>query len=723
MFPFQENLLQLWRESRGNVIGGVLAVIILAVAGLFWKSILKALRRLVNGPSVAAAPQVSPPAQEIHLKVEAVQATPAESPPVIRTTSRNPLPRPPIAGFVARRDQNGRDIVERLKEELEPAKEQLIVLWGAGGVGKTTLAAETARAMRAVFEGGIIWTSADGKPDFSFSTLLDDIATHLGRLELRQLAPASKDNEVHDALSKAPDALIVLDNFETVSPEEQEKCAEWLANRASCPALITSRDEVSPARPIRILAMSEPEAHEFLQRLISEAHNPHAFEQLDREQIILASDRIPLVLQWVVKRIDSAKQPRTVLDELSHGEGDAAKRVFDRSFDLPQVGDDGRAVLLALSLFVPAASRNALANVSGFANDEKRLEAALQQLIELWLIQTSENNERIRVEGLTRELAKARLGKDSSFEEYRQRFVSYFREYTEKYLERSPEDYEALELEKDNLVSAIDTAFELTDWHNVTSLAYNIALPEIGMLSIRGYWAEALKVNQQALEAARQSNSRLELADFAHNLAVIHGNCGELKDAQELYNESLKISRELANQQGIANTLHQLALLSQLEGKYAEAHRGYSESLEIQRKLGNQLGIATSLHQLALLSHLEGKYAEAHQGYSESLEIHRKLGNQLGIATGLLQLGSLAREQEKLAEARGLLDESLNITRRLGDQFGMAFTLNMLGRLAEDEKNLKEAARLFEEALSIFEKLKSPRASMVRQNLERVRGK
>src|SRR6185295_1461518 len=143
---------------------------------------------------------------------------------------------------------------------------------------------------------GIVWTSADGKPDFSLPTLLDDIATHLGRPELRQLAPAAKDDEVHDALSEASDTLIVLDNFETVSPEEQEKCAEWLAHRASCPALITSRDEVSPARPIRILAMSESEAQEFLQRLISEAQNPRAFEQLDRNQIIKAADRIPRVL-------------------------------------------------------------------------------------------------------------------------------------------------------------------------------------------------------------------------------------------------------------------------------------------------------------------------------------------------------------------------------------------------------------------------------------------
>ena len=96
---------------------------------------------------------------------------------------------------------------------------------------------------------------------------------------------------------------------------------------------------------------------------------------------------------------------------LSLGKGDAAQRVFDRSFNLPQLGDDGRTVLLALSLFIPSASRGALAAVAGFGDDKNRLNKAVKSLATLRLLSAADGGERLQVQGLTRELARARLEK------------------------------------------------------------------------------------------------------------------------------------------------------------------------------------------------------------------------------------------------------------------------------------------------------------------------
>jgi hypothetical protein len=398
IFPLSDYWSQLRDGTRDQIIGGIIVAIVLGLAAVFRNTILSGLRKLRNrssAPADQAAPVLQAPPQEVILKVESVHPAPSsqhEISAVARSVHRTHIPRPPITGFVARRDENGCDLVERLKVELLPEKEQLIVLWGPGGVGKTTLAAETARAMRQVFVGGIIWTAADGKSNFDLSTLLDEIANHLGRPELRQLAAHPKDQSVHQALLGAPATLIVLDNFESISIQQRELCAEWLAKRASCPVLITSREEVPHARPFHIREMSLSEGFELFRMLVSMSRNPHAFENIDHEKILRAANGIPLFLQWIVKRIDTANQLNAVLEDFAPVDGDDARRMFDQDFLIPHLTDDERAVLLALSLFVSKATESALAEVAGFEGDIQRVDRAVRQLSDLWLIQVGKES-------------------------------------------------------------------------------------------------------------------------------------------------------------------------------------------------------------------------------------------------------------------------------------------------------------------------------------------
>src|SRR5215510_2572279 len=413
------------------------------------------------------------------------------------------IPRPPRVGFVARRDQNGRDLIERLREELAPERRQIVTLWGPGGAGKTTLAAEAARAMADQFRGRIVWTGPQLRADFTASAMLDEIATRLGRADLRTASTADKPELVRALLAESP-ALVVLDNFETISEEGQPQCVEWLIG-APCTVLITTREKIDQTRSVQIAAMSLEESQDFLSRLIEEAHDRASFDGLDRGIIIETAERNPLVMQWIVAQIDEAQRPRDVLAELRQGEGDAARRVFDRSFDLEQLGDDGRAALLALSLFTPSASREALAQVAGVGNDLKRSNEAVRRLARLWLVAAKDGGERLAIEGLTREMARARINRLPNGDEFKQRFVAYFLAYVESYDQPEPEDYDALEAERENLLGALDIAFEAQDWRTVMRLMDAINRDGVtGMLSVRGYWDEAKERGKQALTAARK---------------------------------------------------------------------------------------------------------------------------------------------------------------------------------------------------------------------------
>jgi tetratricopeptide (TPR) repeat protein len=669
------------------------------------------------------------------------------------------IPRPPVVGFVARRDEQGRDIVERLKEELAQQGSQLITLSGPGGIGKTTLAAEAARALKDVFGGRIVWSSAEKRTDFTLSTLLDDIATQLGHEDLRTLAPDLKEAQVR-ALVDDPPALVVLDNYETIAPDAKRSIEQWFT-LAQCSALFTSRHKIISTRNISIAAMSREEAGEYLERLVTQTQDAQIFSGEVRQRIYETAEANPYVMQWVVAQIDAAQEPDTVLEELSHGEGDAAEGVFGRSFNLPQLGDDGRAALLALSLFVPSATRDALAEAAGFDDELKRVNEAVKNLRALWLIKGIDENRRFTIEGLTRSLAHAQLSKDERADEFRQRFVTYFLTYAEAHAQPTPEDFDALDAEKDNLLAAMDGSFRLSNWAGVIRLMEAINYDGVnGFLTVRGYWDEAIRGGEQSLKAARRLSDQEQIARFTYSQAIMYQFRGELTEARRLYDESLEINKKFGNQRGIAGVLHELGRLAQDQGELTEARRLYDESLEIEKKLGNQSGIAITLHELGRLAQAQGELTEARRLYNESLEIEKKLGNQSGIAISLHQLGRLVEAQGELAEARRLYDESLKIEkklgnqsgiarttsqigiilfiegkvdeskikheeslairRKLGDQQGVAIDLHQLGMLAEAQGNGEEAVRLMNEALDIWEKLKSPNADIARRNLKRL---
>ncbi len=634
---------------------------------------------------------------------------------------RSEIPRPPIVGFVARRDREGRDILNLLKQELAPGRNKSVTLSGAGGFGKTTIAAEAFRELSAAYEGRLVWSDVNARAGYTLPTLLDDIATQLARPDLRALAPDPKAEAVRALLAERP-ALVALDNYETVDADERKRIERWLAD-APCSALITSRQPVSNTLPVVIPAMPPDEAEKFLDARISVTLDPQLYTAGVRERIYKEAEANPFLMEWVVAQIDEAREPGRVLEELRRGEGDAAERVFGRSFMLPQAGDDGRDALLALSLFVPSASRPALAAVAGFGEDEKRLDAALKSLRALWLIRGVDENRRFTVEGLTRTLSSARLSKEGRADEFRKRFIAYFLRYAISHRQPTPEDYEALEAERDNLLSAVEAAFACEDWQSVIHMAYALARPANGMLGLHGYWDECLKVCDMALKAARSTGDDGDIVSLTHNAAVMYANRGEITEAQELYDESLEISKRLGNQRGISSTLHQLGGLANDRGDLDEARRLYGESLEISKQIGFQRGVAGTLHQLAGIAEEQGELDEAHRLYGESLEISKQIGFQTAVAATLNELGRLAQNQGDLSEARRLYGESLENSKRLSYRSGIAISLYALGTLENIEGNVSEAVRLVSEALNIFEKLGSPNADKVRRYLKKLKDK
>jgi len=573
------------------------------------------------------------------------------------------IPREPVVPFVSRQGSQGEDLATWISEQLAAPDRPVLAIWGVGGVGKTTLAGKIARSLIEKFNGRVAWASADGRDGYAWQTLIDEVGQQLG-------CPPPVMNRERDvrarqvaALINNRAAVIVLDNLETVATDEAARCVEWLTSEVRSPVLITTRDRVTNVRNIPLQAMSPEESRQFLNGLARQSQYPEAVGQY-ADSIIKMSEANPLVLQWIVSQVDLAQDPVDVFRELQRGEGHAARRVFDRSFDLPQTTDDGRSVLLGLSMFPEPASRPALAHVAGFGNDMPRVNAAIARLASLRLVLFGKTPDRIRIEGLTRELALAKLFHNGKGAQYRQRFVEYFAAFAEEPGE-GVEAGDRLFAEMSNIKCALSMAYDIGAHDAVYSITAALAGPVSGVLTIRRLLKDAIELNRRALDMAHQTSDDRAMQFFSHNLGAVLLASGQVLNAEDSLNESLRLARKTNDEFYAASTLNELGTCAFSRGNTEVARSFYKQSLRMAIENQNVAVMGTSLHQLGLLAQADGDLAGARTFLVESLKIKQSQPESISLARTLLQIGSVAEAEENYVDAVRAYEFAVQILRRL----------------------------------------------------------
>ncbi|HIH95474.1 TPA: tetratricopeptide repeat protein [Methanosarcina acetivorans] len=201
---------------------------------------------------------------------------------------------------------------------------------------------------------------------------------------------------------------------------------------------------------------------------------------------------------------------------------------------------------------------------------------------------------------------------------------------------------------------------------------------------------EARKCLEKAEEIFSKNHDKVGISSTSHSLGIIYQQQGNYEEAVKKYNQSLEMKEELGDKSGIAITLYQLGNIHYSQGNYEEAVKKYNQSLEMNKKPGDKSGIAKTLHQLGMIHHDKGNYEEAVKKYNQSLEIKEELGDKSGIAITLHQLGNIHYSQGNYEEAVKKYNQSLKIKEELGDKSGIAKTLHQLDRIKKDMDRLKE---------------------------------
>ncbi|MBM4445592.1 MAG: hypothetical protein FJ020_09905 [Chloroflexi bacterium] len=325
---------------------------------------------------------------------------------------------PPRGEFIGREKEKA-----RVREALA-SRWPLTCIDGIGGIGKTALALEVAGDCLRASKGeipadgipafnGFIWTTAKDR-ELALNDVLDTIARTLDYPGVAQQPLEEKQESVCRLLQTKP-YLLIVDNFETITDNPVRDFLLRLPEPSK--ALITSREQkLRQAWAVSLKGLEQAEA---LTLIRSEGRRLGlAAVEEGEERVLLhlyqATGGAPLAIKWAVGQIKQKGQSLdTVLAALHEAKGDIFEEVFARSWSL--LSDDAQRILMVMPIFAASASRTAIEAASDVHHSA--LDEGLGQLVEMWLVEASEElhiaKRRYSIHPLTRAFAGARLAEDA----------------------------------------------------------------------------------------------------------------------------------------------------------------------------------------------------------------------------------------------------------------------------------------------------------------------
>ncbi|MEO8971254.1 MAG: tetratricopeptide repeat protein [Ktedonobacteraceae bacterium] len=677
--------------------------------------------------------------------------------PLTQAQILDPAIPPPLAGehgLVGREE-----LLRTLKQRLLAGKRAaLSALNGLPGVGKTALATALAHddEVRAHFSDGVLWAGLGYEPDVlgllsRWGTVLNCAPADLSQRSRPDAWAAS----IHAAIGQRRMLLVIDDAWEI------SQALAFQIGGPNCTHLVTTRFPEIARRfaadgAIPVGELEDTDGRLLLMRLAPEVVQA---EPEESQALVAAVGGLPLALTLLgnflraqshsgqprrlraaLERLRSADgrlrltEPQTLIGNhpsLSSGTPLSLQAVIGISDQ--QVSEEARTTLRALSAFPP--KPNTFSEEAAVAVSAMPLEA-LDELTDAGLVESS-GPARYTLHQTIADYARTHLT-DATVTE---RLVAYFVAYVEAHAI----DYEALDFESNNILAALEAAFEqkiLPDLVRgvhafapllVTRGFYTVAEAQlqrsleatqlladangqaIAQLHLgkiaeqRGNYVQAQAYWQNGLTLAREAGHRSSVAQTLRELGNLAWLQGQLEQAQQYLEESLDTLRQLNDQRGIADTLKSLGNLFADQGQPELARQLYEEAQVIYQRLGDQRGVAVTLHNLGVMAREQGKYEQAYQLYEEALTILRDLKDQRSIASVLNNLGHLTRQQGQMEQARAFLEEAVSLQRRIENRRGFAFALLNLGSLSGDLGQFEHAYQCLHEALPIFRDLKDQR--------------
>lgn len=225
------------------------------------------------------------------------------------------------------------------------------------------------------------------------------------------------------------------------------------------------------------------------------------------------------------------------------------------------------------------------------------------------------------------------------------------------------------------------------------------------------YWVQLEYINAlnhylSSLDLAKESGSKIQIANAYNNIGTVYDELGDYPKALENYQKSLSIKLDENHESGLAVSYSNIGSIYHIMGKHNEALDFFNKSLTIDQKLNNKSGIAQSYNNLGMVYGQLGKSDKAESFYLQSLNLNKELNDTRGIANALNNLGSLYDNLNNHNKALEYFKECLSLQEKSDDKRGMAVSQTNIGNSYIAKKQYDEAIKWCEKSYLLSEKQK-----------------
>ncbi|MGA6166195.1 BTAD domain-containing putative transcriptional regulator [Amycolatopsis magusensis] len=637
-----------------------------------------------------------------------------------------------LPDFTGRAEVVG-DLVGLLRQQRAGGSPAIVVLSGAPGVGKSSIAVRVAHELRAEFPDGQLHLDLGGTSPSPRTPMevLPEILRALGVPDPAMPRTLAERSALLRSRLSRRRMCLVLDDVGSAA-----QIRPLLPGAGACAVLITSRTrlpDLAGARPIDVEVLPDEDAIRLLAGIIG---NDRVRAEPDSAAAILkACGYLPLAIRivgaklthrpsWTLRMLaDRLRNERRRLDELQVGDL-AVHASVTLSYDMLPRG--AAQAFRGLGLLGPVQFPTwAVAAVL----DREEADGVLDVLVDAHLVElvSSDANGQphYRLHDLLRVYA-ARQGEVDDSEDDRR---AVLRRVLEGYLclatsavARMPLHFfgqhtvggpdgwhvpDADEVVGDPLawfdaerrtgVAAVALAAQ---W-GLDDLAWRLTAAFTPYFDLRGHQADWQHTHAIALAAARRTGDLRGQAIVQRNLGQIHLYQDAYSDAVTGFQESYRLFQQVPDDRGAAIALAGLGSALRISGRREQALAPSLEALHLFQRAGDPHGEAVAKIAIGACWLAVDAFDEAERWFVEAYDLCALIGDRHREAHALKRIAVLHQRRGHLTEAREQVSRAIAIFEELGDDHCVGYANQNLGELCLQSGDLAYAQLLLVNSFSV----------------------